>query len=285
MNGLRISAFADEYSPDIDKQIGVLKKTGVTLIEPRGINGKNISALTEEEAEKLAALLESAGIGISAAGSPAGKAKIEDSDEHFKLYCDMIRTARILGAKRIRGFSFYCDPLKDRDAVLKALDRMVNAADKNGMLYCHENEKGIYGDTPERCADLLDNFGPALGCVFDPANFIQCGADPYEAFCLLKDRITYLHIKDALSDGTVTAAGEGDGSIVKILTELSVKKRYPVLTLEPHLKTFKGLSDLENGERSKIRTVFETNEEAFLYALQKLKEIINNIKTEDNQNG
>ena len=102
---------------------------------------------------------------------------------------------------------------------------------------------------------------------------------------MLKEHITYLHIKDALCDGTVTAAGEGIGQIGKILTELSENKRFPVLTLEPHLKTFKGLADLENCERSKIKTVFETNEEAFLYALNRLKELINNIKTEDNQNG
>ncbi len=285
MNGFRISAFADEYSPNINEQIGVLKRTGVSLIEPRGINGKNISALTENEAEKLAEVFAAADIGISAVGSPAGKANINEARDHMRVFDNIIRVSKILGAKRIRGFSFYCDPDKDRDAVIKALDCMVNTAAKNGMLYCHENEKGIYGDTPERCEDLLVNFGGGLGCVFDPANFIQCGADPYEAFCLLKEHITYLHIKDALCDGTVTAAGEGIGRIEKMLTELSENKRFPVLTLEPHLKTFKGLSDLENGERSKIKTVFETNEEAFLYALNKLKELINNIKTEDNQNG
>ena len=285
MKGFTLSAFADEYSPDIEVQIDALQRNSVSLIEPRGINGKNISALSEPEAEKLAEKFAKAKIGISALGSPAGKAKIEDAFEHMSVFDNIVRVSKILGAKRIRGFSFYCDPEKDRDAVLKALDRMINIADKNGMLYCHENEKGIYGDTPERCADLLENFGGGMGCVFDPANFIQCGADPYDAFCLLKPHITYLHIKDAQSDGTVTAAGEGIGQIVRILTELSNNGSYPILTLEPHLKTFKGLSELENGEKTKIRTVFETNEEAFLYALDKLKEIINNIKTEDNQNG
>ena len=50
-----------------------------------------------------------------------------------------------------------------------------------------------------------------LDGVFDPANFVQCGIDTIEAFELLQDRITYLHIKDALPDGSVVPAGKGHG--------------------------------------------------------------------------
>ena len=285
MNGFSISAFADEYSADINVQIRALKDNGVTLIEPRGVFGKNISELTEEEAEKLALLLNDADIGISAIGSPAGKADFDHIEQHLRVYDNILKAAKTLNAKRIRGFSFYCDPQKDRDKVLKTLDRMINSASKLGILYCHENEKGIYGDTAQRCLDLIGRFGSAMGCVFDPANFIQCGEDAEKAFEALYPHITYMHIKDAQKDGTVTAAGEGDGHIVKMLSRFAADKRSVILTLEPHLKTFDGLSKLENGERSKIRTVFESNEEAFLYALYKLKIIIKTINTEDNDNG
>ena len=285
MKNFILSAFADEYSPDIGKQINALKDNGVFMIEPRGVFGKNISSLNESEAEKLALMLQSSGIGISAVGSPAGKADISDSDEHFRLYENVLRTAKILGAKRIRGFSFYCDPEKDRDRVMRSLDRMINAADRLGMIYCHENEKGIYGDTAIRCLDIMKTFDGAIGCVFDPANFIQCGEDAKAAFDCLYPYITYMHIKDALRDGTVTAAGEGEGSIEYMLQRLYSDGRETVLTLEPHLKTFSGLEELERSERTKIKTVFKSNEEAFVYALNKLKTIINNIKTEDTENG
>ena len=162
---------------------------------------------------------------------------------------------------------------------------MINSASKLGILYCHENEKGIYGDTVQRCLDLIGYFDGALGCVFDPANFIQCGEDTEKAFDVLYPHITYMHIKDAQKDGTVTAAGEGGGHIEKMLSRFADDKKPVILTLEPHLKTFEGLSKLENGEKSKIKTVFGSNEEAFLYALDKLKTIIKNINTEDNDNG
>ncbi|MBQ1848227.1 MAG: sugar phosphate isomerase/epimerase [Clostridia bacterium] len=285
MKNFTLSAFADEYSPDVTLQIKALAENGIDLIEPRGVFGKNVSELTEKEAERLASMLDEAGIGISAIGSPAGKATFENTDEHLAVYENIIRISKILGAKRIRGFSFYCDPGKDRDAVMKTLYKMINSASKEGLLYCHENEKGIYGDTAERCLDIMQTFNGGVGCVFDPANFIQCGEDPAKAFDVLYPYVTYMHVKDALYDGTVTAAGEGEGHIGDMLCRLYKDGKQTVLTLEPHLKTFKGLTELENGERTKIRTAFSSNEEAFLYALEKLKTIIKNIKTEDSENG
>ena len=79
MKNFILSAFADEYSPDIGIQLNALKDNGVSMIEPRGVFGKNISSLSESEAEKLSGMLYSAGIGISAVGSPAGKADVSDA--------------------------------------------------------------------------------------------------------------------------------------------------------------------------------------------------------------
>jgi sugar phosphate isomerase/epimerase len=194
-----------------------------------------------------------------------------------------------LGTRNIRMFSFYPvdgEPFEEYEKkVFFHINALAEKAVENGFVLCHENEKGIYGDTVNRCLDILQTFNGAVGCVFDPANFIQCGEDPKAAFDCLYPYITYMHIKDALRDGTVTAAGEGDGNIEYMLQRLWFDKRETVLTLEPHLKTFSGLEKLENVERPKIKTVFKTNEEAFVYALNKLKEIINNIKTEDTENG
>ena len=33
---------------------------------------------------------------------------------------------------------------------------MVDYADAEGIICCHENEKGIYGDTAERCLEVLE---------------------------------------------------------------------------------------------------------------------------------
>ena len=44
-----ISGFSDEISSDIDVQFTALNKMGIKFFEPRGVNGKNISSLTDEE--------------------------------------------------------------------------------------------------------------------------------------------------------------------------------------------------------------------------------------------
>ena len=50
MATFRFSAFADEYSPNFDEQIKGLLENGIHLIEPRGIDGVNISDITTEKA-------------------------------------------------------------------------------------------------------------------------------------------------------------------------------------------------------------------------------------------
>ena len=49
----KISGFSDEIASDIDTQFRVLKQLGISYFEPRGIDGKNISMLTDEEVKEL----------------------------------------------------------------------------------------------------------------------------------------------------------------------------------------------------------------------------------------
>jgi hypothetical protein len=56
-----------------------------------------------------------------------------------------------------------------------------------------------------------------------------------------------MHIKDALASGQVVPAGSGIGNLKYLIGEYA-KMGGEVLTLEPHLMEFYGLSELENGE-------------------------------------
>jgi len=277
-----LSAFSDEYSPSFEKQLEGLVKNNIGFMEIRGVDGRNISAVTPTEAKELRHMADDAGIGFSAIGSPIGKIKIDgDMGAHMDQLRHICETACILGTKRIRMFSFYGPDngnIADyREAVLEAFFKMLDIADTYSLSLCHENEKGIYGDVPERCLDLLESTGGRLKCVFDPANFIQSGAAPYpNGFELLKKQIDYMHIKDAYLDGTVTVAGDGVGGIPEILKQLNRTRNDRIfLTLEPHLQVFKGLSDLEGpGERSKLQNCYENSETAFAAAVAALRSCI-----------
>ncbi len=276
MATFRFSAFADEYSPSFDEQIKGLLENDVHLIEPRGLDGVNISDLTSEKAMEVKEKLDAAGIGISALGSPIGKITLDDDFEAHKMKlrrtCEI---ARILGAERIRMFSFFmpkdCEDVSVyKDTVIARMGEMLDIADEYGVKLCHENEKGIYGDTPERCLELLQAYPGRLGCVFDPANFIQVGATPCpDAFDLLRDHITYMHIKDCVPGGTVVVAGTGIGCIPEMFAVLNrIRNDEIIATVEPHLRVFAGLADLEAGEKTKMKdNAFATSEEAFAAAV------------------
>ncbi|MBQ2929208.1 MAG: sugar phosphate isomerase/epimerase [Clostridia bacterium] len=275
-----LSAFADEASPMLDEQIKALQEEGVSLIELRGVDGKNVSNLTLEEAAAVKAKLDAAGIRLSALGSPYGKANLGVAfDEHLALFKHGLELCKVLDCKRIRMFSFYPAEGKSmadsREEVLRRLEIMVSLAEEAGVQLVHENEKGIYGDNTARNADLLNVFGKRLGFAFDPANFIQCGVNTLEAYDALHDHITYMHIKDAfLSDGAVVCAGHGDGNVPEILRRLNAEREGEViLTVEPHLTVFKGLNDLQD-EELKHHESYPDSRTAFHAAVQALKDIL-----------
>ena len=154
---------------------------------------------------------------------------------------------------------------------------MADYAFENGVLCCHENEKGIYGDNAERCLDLLENVRHLRG-VFDPANFVQCGVDTLHAFDLLEPYIEYMHIKDALyKDSSVVPAGKGDGNVREILRRISRRDGDLILTLEPHLQVFAGLENLEANsetERAMPAHAYPTHAASFKAAADALKDLI-----------
>lgn len=240
---VKLSAFADEIGDDLELQIDVLKKTGVGNIELRGVWGKNVLTLSREEVERIAKTASDAGIGFSAIGSPLGKFPL---DGDFQLEIDGVKRAleyaEIVGAPYIRIFSYFIpegdDPSKHRNQVHDWLGKLIEVASETDIVLAHENEKGIYGDSGERCLDLLSTLsGPSFTGAFDFSNFVVHGDRVYEECWLpLKKYISYFHIKDTdAAKGLVVPAGEGDGEVERILAEAYAEGFDNFLTLEPHL--------------------------------------------------
>lgn len=277
MSNIKLCAFADEADANRLGQIQALTENAIPYLEIRGVDGTNIADLPREKALQFKSELDAAGIKVWSIGSPAGKTNIhEDFDKALEQFRRLLDMAEIFEAKRIRLFSFYGTDGSDEyfGEVCRRLNVFCDLCEEKGIIPCHENEKGIYGDIAPRCL-AIHKAVPRLKAVFDPANFIQCGQDVMEAWNMLAPYVEYSHIKDAATDGHIVPPGDGIGCLSEYLP-LFAAQGCEVVTLEPHLAQFVGLKALEGVERSEVGALnFENNRAAFDHAANKLKEILN----------
>ncbi len=249
---IRLSAFADEISADLNEQITVIQRENIHYIDLRGVWNTNVLDLTDQQVNEIKQTLDASRIGVSAIASPIGKIPIDASfEEHLQRFHRAIELAQFFHTPYIRIFSFYppvsedkahgeqqsSDPASWRNEVLRRLGEMTSLVRETNIILLHENEKDIYGDTIARCIDLLQTINdPHFQAIFDPANFIQCDQNPYpDAYEALLPWLRYIHVKDALADGSVVAAGEGKAQWVHILKQLYADGYDGFFSLEPHL--------------------------------------------------
>ncbi len=251
MSRMILSAFSDEYATSFEEQLAGMNRFGINHIELRHVNGKNVAELSKEDGREIKAMLERYGIRVSAIGSPLGKIRLDgDMKAHLETAKRIFDLAELWDTKFVRVFSFYAPEGREitdlKDEVVDALGELVALARAFPVTLCHENEAGIYGDTPLRCRELLDHFGGELKCVFDMGNFVLENVTPYPyAYEFLKKGIAYFHIKDALTEGAVVPPGKGDAGIKDILAaHLAYTGEDFFVSLEPHLQTFSGLNAL-----------------------------------------
>lgn len=268
-----LAAFADEADSRLENQILAMVRNGIQYLEIRGVDGESIADVSKEKAREIRKKLEASGLAVWSVGSPFGKIGIgEDFAPHLEKFKHGIELAEILNTKHMRIFSFYVPQGNAGDyseEVMLRLEKFQDAAKGSGVMLCHENEKGIYGDIADRCVEIHQNF-LEIKAVFDPANFVQCGQDTKPAWDALAPYVEYVHIKDALADGSVVPSGNGIGNLPYILGNY----RGRVLTVEPHLTVFPGFEKLEEGNGARRKYCYSSAEEAFDTAVLALKKLI-----------
>ena len=249
-----LSAFADEISPDPREQVAVLKASRVRFIEFRSIHKTNVLALSDDQIREFKKLLDGEGIGLSAIGSPIGKYAIDAPFEpHLDKFKRAVELCGVFGTKGIRVFSYYPpgnDPNFDvanwpkyRDEIMNRMRAKAELAAKSGVVLFHENEHRIYGDSPERVADLLTTVNhPSLRAAYDAANYAYGSFDPIAGWEKTKAYTAHFHIKDWKKGGHAAGheygviAGTGDGHIDHSIKGAVAMGYKGYAVMEPHLR-------------------------------------------------
>ena len=238
-----LSGFGDEVDPDPHVQCAVLLALGARHIEVRSAWGINVVELDDNQFAELGTIIRDAGLRVSAIASPIGKSDLQAPVEEELARLDRALTAAaVLGAEYIRIFSFWQKdgvPVEQmRTEVVRRLALFAERAAQADVVLLHENEKHIYGDTPERVLDIVQSVdSPALRLAWDNANFVQVGVRPFtDGFASLAPYIEYLQVKDARA-GTddIVPAGEGDGELPETVAALRDLGFAGFASLEPHL--------------------------------------------------
>jgi len=247
-----LSAFGDEIADDLRGQLQLLRELRIGYLELRGVWGKNVLYLEDDEIACVRQTCAEHSISVSCIGSPVGKSPITDPIEQESSNLTRIfQIAEAVGTRQVRVFSFYPPDTSTNihydDYIEEATSRLAQLTDlaqREGFLLLLENEKEIVGDTLERCHAILNTIASLHLCfLWDPANFVQVGvAQPTErGWPSLGPYVTHVHVKDAvLADagrrpGNVRAAGEGDGQVGELLSALRDSGYQGFLALEPHL--------------------------------------------------
>ena len=273
---ITLAAFADEADAELSGQIAAMKRNGLSRIELRNVGRLSCADLTAEMAKEIRARLDDEGMLVETLGSPIGKVKISsDFSAEAERFLRIAETAHLLGASKIRMFSFFRDPeWEEERGQTTALEYLTKLSERAGdLMLCHENEKGIYGDGYEFCLSICKNV-PKIRAIFDPSNFVQCGVDTAVAWEAMKEHVEYLHLKDARADGIVVPCGDGIGNVPAIMGDF-IDRGGRFMTLEPHLANFASKKFLEKEEYKTCGYAFDDTNEAFDAAVTAVRKILN----------
>ncbi len=250
-----LTGFADEAAKSIEGQIKATQELGWRNIEARNVDGVNIHDMDENAFERLADLLDEAGIHVNCFGSTIanwGKQIDQPFDSSLAEAHRAIPRMKRLGTNTIRLMSFAV--LKDRDPEdqmeqerfrrLRELTAMFLDA---GIQPLHENCMNYGGMGFPYTLRLIENV-PGLKLVFDTGNpvFAENRTLPHprprqssrEFYLNVKPFIEYVHIKDGRyneGETTHTFAGEGDGDTRFIVQDLLESGYDGGFSMEPHM--------------------------------------------------
>jgi len=250
---LTICLITDEVSPSLDEGLAFARNEGITTIDLRVIDGRNVLALSRAELTGAARRVRAAGLSASCICTPLLKwcppgktAKTAGDQFGFELgdraprdvYAHAFTAAEILGARNLRVFSYLAYDDFRLDDLGAAFDDLLALAERFDMKVHVENE-GVcnIAGFAELEAAMIAYRHPRLRALPDIANAFRVSRPPSASdLARLLPFTEILHIKDYDNAARrFVAVGEGDIPIAELLAATLPARDAPLtLTIETH---------------------------------------------------
>ncbi|MCZ8516911.1 sugar phosphate isomerase/epimerase [Paenibacillus filicis] len=292
MNRFRLGILTDEVSQDIREAIRFAGQFGMEALELRSVDDRPLHQLEDEELENIKLLAESSGITICALSAPIFKCELDDPEEvksHIALAQRYIAIAKLLGAPRIRAFSFWARASFDEALpnIVRELKRIAPYFEEASLTLLLEFDPSVYACNARKTAQLVDAVAsPAVKALYDPGNDLwdPDGEIPYpDGYEALKGRIGHIHLKDAVhTDAGVEAVAIGTGRVDYrgLIRRLAEDGYDGYLVLETHYRLGSKLTE-EQLKRPMGRSFSDGGREASEEAARSLLDLLGELKLRD----
>lgn len=238
-----LSAFADEgaNSKTAIEQYAVLAALGLRYYSPRFVDVEgsgeiqHVTDLKVPQLKKLAKMQSDFGLSVTSIGSRVGKVKLVDvedgSHNKFVPFAKYLKTevkntlqaAKHLGAKMIRGFSFYHPQTEAPEAYVnqaaEQLAEIVEMCAEQGVIYALEVEANLIGQNGVLMAKLARKIkSPNVVLIFDGGNLStqnMSQAEIFDEYVAMRPYLGYIHVKDYRIDPNLVWEGVVDEERLK----------------------------------------------------------------------
>lgn len=211
---MRLSVFyehifeaAEQSGKSVEYVLRYAKDCGISLLEC------DLWRLSERAAQKT--LFDSCGMGVSCIYAHFDF--LHDSPEASERKCrELLSTAEYFGAKNVLCIPGFYDDRGGRETqtalFIKGISRMCGIAREYGVTVTIEDfdDKDSPCCTMDDIRRLLDSC-EGLRYTFDTGNFRYCLEDAGEAYSLLSDKVSHVHLKDRSYDSARANADNTNG--------------------------------------------------------------------------
>lgn len=280
MEKLKIGIHTDAISDDLEHTLYVVRDMGLKYIDLRGIWGKNIIDLSDEDVKHAKALVKKYGIEVACISSwPFLNLPLREREDevtyfgsyldHFKKLQRAVELADIFDTKFVRCFSFQntldfstnlfysFDPW---EKTVERFQKPAQLAEKADIILALESCFFAMTGTGLLVRKLIEDVGSKnIRLLWDPINsFYASGEDPYPyEYEEVKNYIVYIDVKDKIINKRLNLQEHcllGQGNKIDwppILNGLVNDSYQGVITLETRYAPEGGT--LEDGARKQVQ--------------------------------
>ncbi len=277
-----LTGFTDEAADSLEEQIRVVRELGWQHLELRAVEGTNVHDLPEEQFDEVRKTIEDSEISVSCLGSNLAnwgtsiETPFEETEAILRRTIDRAKLLKV-PLVRIMSYAIRQDEqgniLEDQmeSERFKRLRIICEKLLEHGLTPVHENCFNYGGMSWKHTLRLLEEV-PGMKLAYDtgnPALLLDYAKpesreyqDPWEFYQKVKDKIEYVHIKDAKIDPKTGEElyyfpGKGAGKVKEIVKDLLAGGYEGGFSMEPHMAVVYHDSSVSAGREERIANFLE----------------------------